>query len=126
MDLLALTLEKLNLVPVFLVATMFASMISIYIMQVTSSHGVNSKEPLWVQNIHRAILMLIALTFVWMISFSFDRSWQPWPPMLILVILYDALMVVRAYLIHLKCARAAKRLKDSRHRSYIESAKWPR
>lgn len=100
MDPLASFLETINLAPVFFGVVFYAAVITVYVMQVTSSHHVNARDPVWVQGIHRGLFLAMALTFVWMLSFVYDKAWQPWPPVFVLVILWCALFTLRAYVIH--------------------------
>lgn len=110
MDPITQALESINLAPIFFAAVLFAAVISVVVMQWTSKARINSGDPVWVQNVHRLLFIGIAVSFVWMFSFAWDKAWQPWPPFLVFVLLYDALMLLRAYVIH-RTAEAEEKLR---------------
>lgn len=112
MDPITQALEGWNLSPVFFTITLGAAVLTVLVMQATSHYRINAADPVWHQNLYRFVLMAIACTFLWMFSFAWDKSWQPWPPLLILVMLYDVLLAARLFIVYSKAAedeRAAKR-----------------
>lgn len=98
-------LETLNLVPLYTIATLFGTCITLWVMQSTSHYQENASDPVWIRNTERGLFMLLALTLLWLFSFIWDKGWQPHPPVLVLVMLFDSLMVLRAITISLATQR---------------------
>ncbi len=94
-------LDQINLVPLHTILTLFGVLISLYVMNLTSHYHEDRGDPAWLQWSHRGGLALLALTFLWMLTYGRGKDWSPWPPMVALEFIIDSMLVLRAITVHL-------------------------
>ena len=67
------------------------------ILSVLSMSGINPKFQIKKHYSYRVGYALIGLALAWNINYAIDKSWQPWPPNLALIIAVDYFLAVRLW-----------------------------
>ena len=88
-------LETVDLSSVFAIACIIGTMLSTFVMQATWAESEN-REHSALRWFRRVSQFALAATLLWAVSYAVETSWQPWPPVMALVISIDALMLGRA------------------------------
>lgn len=88
------------LMPTFYVLTLFGAIVSIHVMQATSHYHEDRGDPLALQWAHRATLVALALTLLWMLTYARNKEWEPWPPVVVLLFVVDSGLVIRGVILH--------------------------
>lgn len=86
---------------VFYVATFFAVVLSLYLMQATWYAPESVDDPWFVAHLRHWSYAFMALMGLWLIGYAHDKMWHPWPPFAGLLIAMDFLLLSRAIAISL-------------------------
>lgn len=93
-------LNEFDLVPAFLIASGIGVGLCIQVMIEISHERIGSRDHMFVRNLRRTGVLLVSLALLESLIFGYDRSWQPWPPHLMLIVGLDVWLlgvVVSAY-----------------------------
>lgn len=99
--------------------TLIGAGLAIYVMQLTSHEHEDAVDPAWIRWGRRFVLGCIALAFLWSLNYAQTKSWQPWPPEIMLVLAVIGQLAVRAAAIHLRIRREG----SNRERELLPVAK---
>ena len=88
----------LNCVLVMLAALGF--FLAIYVNQKTHYEAEDIQDPWWIRAIMRPLAyLLLAWSFLWVFSYGQARGWQPWPPVILMIVAVDMILFIRAFAI---------------------------
>lgn len=83
------------MVATFILSMIFGVCISIYLMQITESTPAVPGDSYWMRALRRASLACLAIAFLWCLSFGYTKGWEPWPPMIAVVLAIDLNLLMR-------------------------------
>lgn len=89
---------------------------TVYVMQLSHLSGM-IRWPTWLQVMSRVGFVLLVWGMLWSLSFSFQKGWQPWVPMLMVYFAVDILMVCYAIALWMK-ARQVKAEESQAYRAF--------
>ena len=94
-------LEATDLGPVFIFACISGVFLTVYLMQATwlESDGVDAHL---VRQIRRFSQFLISASLLWCVNYAYYKSWQPWPPMVALILSFNIMMFSRALSVNMR------------------------
>jgi len=98
-------LESSDLTTLHTILTIAGMFLAVYVMQLTSYVNEDHRDSVTLRWGRRASLMFIALAFLWSLSYSQTKGWQPWPPEVALILAIITMMAVRAIAIHARIRR---------------------
>jgi uncharacterized membrane protein AbrB (regulator of aidB expression) len=87
---------------IFAALSMIGTMLSAALMQVTWHSEGAYNDSMWLRWIRRFAIMCIGLALAWTLSYSLAREWQPWPPMVALVLALNVNFAIRIVTIKLR------------------------
>lgn len=102
-------LEGLDLTGAHTFLALYGCFVCVYVMQLVVHEGEDRDDPWIVKNGRRFWLMMLALGFLWSISYAQGHKWQPWPPELVILIAIDMLLTVRVLAIWARIKRSGHR-----------------
>lgn len=102
-------IDQLDLTRLHNVVAVLGVMMSIYVMMLTSYEHEDRDDPLWLQWARRLAFATVATGYLWTLSYSATRKWEPWPPEIMLMVGILFVVVVRAVAIHLRIWREGHR-----------------
>lgn len=88
-------LETRDLIPAQLLLSAGAVLLSVYLMQLTWSDGESRRDCVTVRHLRRVSHAMVALGFLWCLSYGWRQGWQPWPPLLLIAAGVDLMLFVR-------------------------------
>lgn len=97
-------LERVDLSVPFAISVFGGAILSVFLAQLLWQHG-DQNDPPWLRNAHRATLLLKALMFLWALDYGFKQHWQPWPPMVLLVVVIDLHIAARIATVYWRARR---------------------
>jgi hypothetical protein len=106
--------ERVDLSGAFAAAVLLGAVLAVYLMQVSWQSDIERGDPTWLRYLRRTSLMGLALAFIWALSYSLSKNWQPWPPFLAVVVSADLYLAVRVITLHLRQASARRDFSRSR------------
>jgi hypothetical protein len=53
----------------------------------------HSTEQKWIFQLRRAFMFGQLLALIWMVIYGHNKGWQPWPPLAVFLILFDARII---------------------------------
>lgn len=119
-------LDSINVAAAHTALSIFGALVCVYVAQLTSSYGEDDEDPWFVRHGYRVGLLLLALSFCWIVLYADSKSWLPWPPYLFLTAVIDGILVWRAVAIHYSISRRGGLSKaeeaDSGHRHHHREA----
>lgn len=83
--------------------------LALYVMQLTSHEHEDAADPAWLRWSRRLSLGGVAMSFLWSLSYSMTKQWQPWPPEVALHLALIGMLSVRAAAIHARIWRERNR-----------------
>lgn len=95
-----------------IVLAMTGGLLSVYVMSLTSYEHEDRDDRRWIQWLRRIGHTTTAVALFYAVSYMADHRWQPWPPLIWLVIGVNISMIVRAAAIHDRIRRKGH-FKDS-------------
>lgn len=104
-----LALESVDLSSLHTSLTIVGAMLAVYVMTLTSYEHEDAKDPTWLRWARRSVLALMAWSFLWSLSYSETKNWQPWPPELLMIVSMIGYLSVRASAIHARIWREGHR-----------------
>ncbi len=102
-------LETHDLSIVHTLLTLIGAGLALYVMQLTSHEHEDVADPAWLRWLRRLSLGGVALGFLWSLSYSLTKQWQPWPPELAVHVSLIGMLFVRAAAIHARIERERNR-----------------
>lgn len=102
-------IDQLDLTRLHNVVAFLGVMMSVYVMMLTSYEQEDRADPLWLQWSRRLALATVATGYLWSLSYSSSRKWEPWPPEIMLMFGILFVMGVRGIAIHLRIWREGHR-----------------
>lgn len=66
------------------------------------AHGTWSK-------VLRISYILLALTMLWCVSYGYDRDWQPWPPFVVFLMVWNLNLLAKVVILRQDIRRSEKR-----------------
>ena len=95
-------LDQIPLGNVFTGACLFGALATLYIMQrMTQEDEASPLVSITVTNLRRFSLWCETLAMFWCVLYGFDRSWDPWPPVVMLMLALDFNLVMRIVSYHI-------------------------
>jgi hypothetical protein len=79
----------------FILFVIIGVLISVYLMQITESTPAVPGDSAWMRWLRRGSLAGVALSFLWCLSYGTSMNWEPWPPMVAIVIAIDFNLLMR-------------------------------
>ncbi len=73
-------LESYDLTAIHTILTLVGFFLALYVMQQTSHVNEDRADHWFLRWINRFSFAGLALVFLWSLSYSQTKSWQPWPP----------------------------------------------
>ena len=110
-------LEGRDLTVAHMILTMIGFLLAIYVMQLTSHEHEDEDDPAWLQWGRRFALTGVAGSFLWSLSYSLAKQWQPWPPEIALHLALILMLLFRALAIHARIKREGARPGSERARA---------
>jgi len=104
-----IALENFDLSGVHTALTLLGAALAIYVMALTGYEHEDEHDPVWLQWARRLVLVAMAWSCLWSLSFSESRNWQPWPPDLMMLMAMIGYLGVRASAIHARIWREGHR-----------------
>lgn len=101
-------LDGVDLSGLYTVLSLAGALLAVYVMQATRYEAEDQSDPPVLRNFRTAGLAILALTFLWSLTFSETRQWQPWPPALATTFAIDALLVIRIIAIRARIRRVGR------------------
>lgn len=98
-------LESFDLRAPLMILALSGVLISVYVMTLTQYEAEDADDPPWIQHTRRVALGLLAWAFLWCLGYANYKSWQPWPPLLLLAFAVDCVLVIRALAIKSRIRR---------------------
>lgn len=87
-------LEALDLIPAHLGLSIGGAVLSMLAMQFYSSQHLDPHDSALTRWSKRAALAIVAASLLWSSLYAMERSWQPWPPFLLLCLGVDLFLLV--------------------------------
>lgn len=88
-------LEGQDLTQVFIVTVMIAVFSSLYLAQVAWRSDSEAGVPHLLALARRASATFMSLMLLWAVYFGYSKGWQPWPPLIGILIALDFHNIVR-------------------------------
>ena len=101
-----LLFESVNLSYALAILAMVGFFLAVYVNQQTHYEGEDIPDPGYVKVFRRFSYLLLAWSFLWIISFAQEHGWQPWPPVVLMIFSFDMIMVIRALAIRSRVKRS--------------------
>ena len=101
-------LESVDLSGAYTIFSLAGALLAVYVMQITRYEAEDRADPPFLRNARTAGLATLALMFLWSLTYSEVRQWQPWPPALGITIALDALMLIRVFAIKARIRRLGR------------------
>ena len=101
-----LLFESFNLSYALAILAMVGFFLAVYVNQQTHYEGEDIPDPGYVKVFRRFSYLLLAWSFLWIISFAQEHGWQPWPPVVLMIFSFDMIMVIRALAIRSRVKRS--------------------
>jgi hypothetical protein len=95
-------LEGVDLSALFAAVVLLGAGLSIYLMQISWQSDVERGDGTWLRYLRRAALTTIGLSFVWTLSYGLTKNWQPWPPVVAIIMSFDFYLAVHVVTIRLR------------------------
>jgi hypothetical protein len=102
-------LEGVDLIRAHTLLTLVGAMLAVYVMSLTSYEHEDAKDPTWLRWARRSVLAMMAWSFLWSLSYSETKNWQPWPPEILMLLSMIGYLGVRASAIHARIWREGHR-----------------
>lgn len=98
-------LEAADLTTVHTLLGLFGVLVSVYVMQLTRYEAEDAVDPWWLRGLRRIALAIMAWAFCWCLTYSENKSWQPWPPYVLTLFAIDMILLIRALAIRARIKR---------------------
>lgn len=98
-------LESWNLTYVLALLAMLGFFLAVYVNQLTHYEAEDSSDPMFIRIMRQAAYLLMAWSFLWVMSYSEARGWQPWPPVILMIVAIDMILIIRALAIKARIRR---------------------
>src|ERR1700722_9398553 len=98
-------LETIDLSYVLTILGMIGFFLAIYVNQLTRYEGEDTNDPWYVRNTRAAAYLLLAWSYLWVLSYADRHDWQPWPPVILMILAMDAILMIRALAIKARVRR---------------------
>jgi hypothetical protein len=108
-DLVLHRFEVADLQRCHLILALSGAILSVYVMSLTSYEQEDRVDPKWLQWTRRVGHAMTALALLWSVNYMESHQWQPWPPLLLLILSVNITMAVRAIAIHCRIWREGRR-----------------
>lgn len=99
---------------------LIGSMLAVYVMQLTHYEAEDRADPPAVRFARRAALAVLALGFLWSLTFSDLRRWQPWAPMLVVYLAIDTILMVRVIAIWHRIRHRGRYMESESMKAIVE------
>lgn len=101
-------LDGVDLSAVHTILALAGALLSVYVMQLTYYEAEDSEDHWIIRLGRRFALSVLALAFLWSLTYSETRQWQPWPPEIVAMAAIDLLMSVRVAAIWARIYRTGR------------------
>lgn len=99
-------LEHCDLTFLLGVLAVIGFFLAVYVNQLTHYEAEDSSDPWWIKVVFRPLSYItLALSFLWVLSYGQAHDWQPWPPMLMMILAIDMILFIRALAIKARVRR---------------------
>lgn len=96
-------LDRFDLTSAFIIAAFIGAFSALMIMQIKTQEDLQRPDvPGWFSWMRRFSWFLVAMMLFWCVGYAHTRSWQPWPPVVLLVIALDFNWVIRIVSFHMR------------------------
>ena len=102
-------LEGLDLRYLLAMLAILGFFLAVYVNQETHFQAEDISDPWWIRAIRPVAYLLLAWSFLWMLSYGNARSWQPWPPTILMIVAIDMILFIRAVAIRARIRRTGIR-----------------
>lgn len=109
MQMIERTLEGWNLSYVLALLALLGFFLAVYVNQLTRYEAEDAFDPPALRTLSWCGYILCAWSLLWIISFAEARHWQPWPPVVLLIVAIDIIMLKRALAIKARIRRTGVR-----------------
>jgi len=82
-------LDAMNLVPAFIALSTVGALLCAYVAVDIGNGHIASDESQTIRNGRRIGVVILGVALLWGLDYGNDRSWQPWPPYLIMIVGLD-------------------------------------
>jgi hypothetical protein len=86
-------LQQFDLVPYHLAASVVGLFCSLWLIKLSTHDRVGAGEKLCFRWVSRLAYALIGVSMGWCASFGLEQGWQPWPPVLLMIVAVDLRMI---------------------------------
>lgn len=90
-------LDNLDLTSVFFGATLIGALLCIWNMQAEGQAAMSRGCHSAIVWSYRALMAFAAVAMLWMLVYITDKQWMPWPPVVVLELILDAILTIRAF-----------------------------
>lgn len=101
-------LDSLDLRGAHTFISLTGALLAVYVMQKTRYEAEDRADPPWIRGTRTLVLGVLALCFLWSLTYGYDRQWTPWPPDVARAATVDALLALRALAIVLRVRRTGR------------------
>ena len=81
-------------------ALMFLAMLgfflSVYVNQLTHYEAEDQNDPAFIRIMRSIAYLMLAWGFLWTMGYAYERDWQPWPPLILILFAIDIILFNRA------------------------------
>ena len=99
-------LESVDLSYALFVLGMLGFFLAVYVNQLTRFEGEDAVDPWYVKGSRVVAYVLLAWSYLWVLSFAEKKEWQPWPPVILMMLAMDAILLIRALAIKARVRRS--------------------
>ena len=103
-------LDGVDLTGAHTVLALAGALLAVYVMQLTHYEAEDRVDHWLIRRARRVGLALLSLAFLWSLTFSETRNWQPWPPEIVAFFAMDLLLAVRIAAIWARIRRSGRYL----------------
>ena len=99
---------SLDVSAAYFMLALFGVLLSVYWSLTLARDPAMLHTPAPIVHIRRMFIMCIALSLLWSLTFAYDKSWEPWPPYVAIVLsidMYLLLSIVSSILRRRYCIR---------------------
>jgi hypothetical protein len=103
-------LESWDLTSALVVLAALGFFLAIYVNQLTHYEAEDIQDPWWIRAVMRPLAyLLLAWSFLWVFSYGLARGWQPWPPVILMIVAIDMILLIRFLAIKARVRRTGVR-----------------
>jgi hypothetical protein len=89
-------LEDWDLSLVLMTLAMLGFFLAVYVNQLTHYEAEDHNDPWFIRMMRNAAYMMLAWGFLWTLSYANAKGWQPWPPVILIIVAVDIILFNRA------------------------------